>query len=456
MPTIRLIFAYSTLTFFLVFFFLSGLNKNDQVSHVVDYVVGNKGPPDFSLYNDLITLSPDEFSIDNPDRRIILIGDIHGMYDPFQSLLSHLSYKSPNDVLISAGDIIAKGSLKGSLNVLSWMTEHNITAVRGNHDQKVIEWRSWINWIQSLPSGKRWLRTTTQRFEETLSSSPSLDVDAWVEEERKKDRRRNGGGNRKWWDRIPEDWKMFGDHYRIAAAMTDSQYNYLVERPLKIWVPHLHVYIAHAGVLASIPGVAKANTRQPLATIPRLPRASRSSDHEAMYRQIQELKILNDIPDNKNPWVTLNMRGLVDDQVVRTKNGTPWSEVFNSDMKMCRGFGNSADDLKKKKKHKSLPCRPATVVYGHAASRGLDLKRWTIGLDSGCVYERRLSALVLGGKLARQSLSEAEEEDDESPLEDDAEDDEAFGAYNIKGHRVGSKVRFGDRAKGKIISVSCD
>lgn len=33
---------------------------------------------------------------------------------------------------------------------------------------------------------------------------------------------------------------------------------------------------------------------------------------------------------------------------------------------------------------------------GHAAGRGLDLKKHSFGLDSGCVYGRRLSALVLG------------------------------------------------------------
>lgn len=66
------------------------------------------------------------------------------------SLLSKLSYDLSKDVLISTGDIIAKGPLNGSLAVLSWMASRNVTAVRGNHDQKVIEWRSWINWSEFL------------------------------------------------------------------------------------------------------------------------------------------------------------------------------------------------------------------------------------------------------------------------------------------------------------------
>lgn len=43
----------------------------------------------------------------------------------------------------------------------------------------------------------------------------------------------------------------------------------------------------------------------------------------------------------------------------------------------------------------ALPCYPSTVVYGHAASRGLDIKRWTVGLDSGCVsYFHRHHVLI--------------------------------------------------------------
>jgi hypothetical protein len=41
-----------------------------------------------------------------------------------------------------------------------------------------------------------------------------------------------------------------------------------------------------------------------------------------------------------------------------------------------------------------------TVIYGHDSKRGLQIKQWTKGLDSGCVKGGRLSALVLsdGGK----------------------------------------------------------
>ena len=66
-------------------------------------------------------------------------------------------------------------------------------------------------------------------------------------------------------------------------------------------------------------------------------------------------------------------------------------------MPKCAGFNTSDPSSSDHSVHnaKWLPCEPMSVIYGHTASRGLDVHRWTIGLDSGCVYGRRLSALVL-------------------------------------------------------------
>ena len=49
-------------------------------------------------------------------------------------------------------------------------------------------------------------------------------------------------------------------------------------------------------------------------------------------------------------------------------------------MDRCVGYGANLDTMAK-----GLPCMPSTVVYGHTASRGLDINRWTFGLDTGCV-----------------------------------------------------------------------
>lgn len=53
-----------------------------------------------------------------------------------------------------------------------------------------------------------------------------------------------------------------------------------------------------------------------------------------------------------------------------------WNEVVSH----CAGFkrGELGEES-------PLPCYPSTVVYGHTASRGLDVHRWTVGIDTGCV-----------------------------------------------------------------------
>jgi len=54
-------------------------------------------------------------------------------------------------------------------------------------------------------------------------------------------------------------------------------------------------------------------------------------------------------------------------------------------MDRCVGFNANLDVMAK-----GLPCMPASVVYGHVASRGLDVNRWSFGLDTGCVSRIRV------------------------------------------------------------------
>ena len=51
-------------------------------------------------------------------------------------------------------------------------------------------------------------------------------------------------------------------------------------------------------------------------------------------------------------------------------------------MDRCVGFGA---DFVSDTMAKGLPCMPVSIVYGHAAARGLDINRWSFGLDTGCV-----------------------------------------------------------------------
>jgi len=254
--------------------------------------------------------------------------------------------------------------------------------------------------------------------------------------------------------RVPKGWKLFSDHYRLARAMSKSDYNYLRSLPLVLHLPSEHALLAHGGLLPYDPTHSISSERQPLAHLPKLPSAFRGGSIETL-RNIQELSILNDIKQNNDPWAVLNIRNLRNDNTVsrKTGKGRPWADVWNGTMSRCAGFESPTQVG-----GDSLPCYPSTVVYGHTASRGLDIHRWTVGLDTGCVYGRRLTALILDSNTAqsrRESVSlgaiEARAYNSRDDSEDDDDDDEEGGDSKSNGEII----PFGDNGQARLASVKC-
>ena len=103
-----------------------------------------------------------------------------------------MSYNSSRDLLLHLGDIVAKGP--DSLQVLKQFSEANVTGVRGNHEQTVIGWRAWIEWVEGQHGGKQWLKKLEQKYPHGYDSKHKHKL--------------------KW--SIPKDWEFTGDHYNLA------------------------------------------------------------------------------------------------------------------------------------------------------------------------------------------------------------------------------------------------
>jgi len=89
------------------------------------------------------------------------------------------------------------------------------------------------------------------------------------------------------------------------------------------------------------------------------------------------------------PAVLMNLRTFVNKVPSASREGVHWSRLWNEYQRLV---------IKQRK-------RPLTVVYGHDARRGLELKQYTKGLDSNCVRGGRLSALVIqGGKHPKSTI----------------------------------------------------
>ncbi|KAG6817678.1 hypothetical protein H0H87_005436 [Tephrocybe sp. NHM501043] len=327
------------------------------------------------------------------------------------------------------------------------MASHNITGVRGNHDQQVIEWRAWIHWIRTQPGGPHWLDETHVKWINAKSEGVQ-DPEEWLDSQKHKDE------DDKWWKKIPKGWVLFGTHFTIAQDMSEAQFAYLRSLPYTIHIPNAHAFIVHGGLLASNPEHGHEHSSQPLARIPRLPKSlkgcnecNNNTRNTLALRAIQERAILTQVPQNTIPYNILNIRSIVKGKVTKQSNGKPWSKAWKEDMLRCAGFDGELKNVQAvKKKKQLLPCYPITVVYGHAAGRGLDVKRWSVGLDTGCVYERHLSALVLGGPGAKLvEKDDSDDEEEEGHVDSDENDD---STYSLKA--AAGLIKFGSSHHGKI------
>lgn len=234
--------SYTIVTLFISLFFILGLTYR-RPHFDFGFKKKKYDFPDFDMIKRTRTLSDQQINLDTNDR-IILIGDVHGMNHSLADLLSQLSYDQSHDILMFAGDLLAKSTHAGSLSVLDFLTENHfssnqserIFAVRGNHDQFVVQWRSWREWFeqQVIPApvgsseGKEDVETNGKSFINLIEAEwanerkrKEADAEEWVEVSR---RRAEGTWREEWWRRIPppgvgkkeKEWKVFGDHYWLA------------------------------------------------------------------------------------------------------------------------------------------------------------------------------------------------------------------------------------------------
>ncbi|KAI9832162.1 MAG: hypothetical protein M1819_004513 [Sarea resinae] len=70
------------------------------------------------------------------DKRLVIVGDVHGCKDELLKLLDKVSFKPVKDHLILTGDMIAKGP--DSSGVIDLARELGASCVRGNHEDRVL------------------------------------------------------------------------------------------------------------------------------------------------------------------------------------------------------------------------------------------------------------------------------------------------------------------------------
>lgn len=222
--------------------------------------------------------------------RTIIVGDVHGCATELEALLDQLAFSS-GDQLVFVGDLVARGP--NSLGVLDIARSTGATIVRGNHEQKLLDW---------LARRERWIRGKEE-------PSPSKKAE-----------------------------KIGKMHRTVARSLRPIDWTLLQTSVHSLELPEHDILVVHAGVDPTV----KKLSRQ-------------------------------------RPETLLRIRTVIDNESgkKRGKRHVLWGSLYEG---------------------------PPHIVFGHNAAPGLQLHRWATGLDTGCVYGGRLTALVLapGQKIPRR------------------------------------------------------
>jgi hypothetical protein len=290
------------------------------------------------LPTNLIQQSLPSSSENGPNGRLVIVGDVHGMRKSLEALLDKVGFdKSKGDHLILVGDLVNKGP--DSPGVVDLAMSLGASAVRGNHENAVLNATVELNAMRNSQIPPRGL-TDSPAVPENPEGDTAGDLkilDEGVSATTEMKMRASPGTQ------------------STAMALSTHQLDWLAALPLilRINLPHNltspfgdTLVVVHAGLVPGIP--------------------------------IEE----------QDPHAVMHMRSLV--RETNNENGFTPTEILGEEgwvMEWDRWQDSLASNT--------------TVIFGHDAKRRLQLGRYTIGLDSACLYGNKLSAVVIAARDGR-------------------------------------------------------
>ena len=366
-------------------------------------------------------LSGDKDADKHKGKRLIFIGDVHGMLGPLKELLAKITFDpAAGDHVVFAGDMITKGP--DSVGVVEYAMNISASSVRGNHEDRILLAAKHLD----LDRRRR------KHHEEKSKSKSEDDEDAKMEEEPL-----THGDN----DQHPLIDPMEEEHFsrgnskdrHLAGQLSTPQLNWLASLPVILKIGHIpplgDVVAVHAGLVPGIPlekqdPWAVMNMRSLLyvgddvrVELARIAVEEARRAEEPDY--VQKLQINVEPSDQAVQGLAMRDRKAWDKDIVvpiASRNGARWAKVWDKDMEdlakkldaMKRDDELEGEDFDleldgdeevapdgKKRKKKHWEERLTSVVFGHDSKRGLQLGKYTYGIDTGCVRGGELTALIM-------------------------------------------------------------
>lgn len=307
------------------------------------------------------------------NRRLVFVGDIHGCRDELKALLDKVNFDPKHDHLIAAGDTINKGP--HSAAVLDHLIHLNATTVRGNHEDRLIHTAKTVyDTFSSLPEASQ---PTLQDTDSLVSTTNVAHRDA----------RTLKTLHRRHLHYIQQMPLILRIHPLPQAGKPTASTNSPIAEP---------ILVVHAGLVPALPLEKQdpyfvTNMRSLHATshVPSADRAGRRGGKVGKYNR---------------PW--RNVWGWYNDHLFRHKSTRGFrkfsSPAQGASTESLGFFGRMWDSAESSVREYAGRAKngdkPKVVVYGHDSKGGLRIKRWSKGLDSGCVGGGKLSALVVDAK----------------------------------------------------------
>ncbi|ATY60268.1 Ser Thr phosphatase family [Cordyceps militaris] len=211
-------------------------------------------------------------------RRLLIIGDIHGMDAALDRLLAHVDFDPATDHIVAAGDMINKGP--HSARVVARLMDLGASAVRGNHEDRV---------LLALAS--------EAEQDEAAESVPFPEF----QERRSKKRDR-----------------------KTARQLSPAQLRWLAERPLILTAEELGMYVVHAGL---VPGI-RPRKQDPWAVMNMRSLIEPPRHHLAYQAPGQDDGYLHEDGDEEgeDAHASFTLKDLIP---VDTHEGREWAELWD-------------------------------------------------------------------------------------------------------------------------------
>lgn len=276
-------------------------------------------------------------------RRLVIVGDVHGMRKSLEKLLNKVGFdKESGDHLILAGDITNKGP--DSSGVVDLAIKLDASAVRGNHDNAVLDAAAELAAKSGDSNQIEGMTGTLIKPEDPGADLPGDTISSGP-----------SGSENTGSATTGITMRHSATTYSTASKLSTPQIEWLAALPLilRIQLPQniqsslgSSLVVVHAGLVPGIP------------------------------------------LEEQDPHAVLHMRSLIRKSDVESRFAPDESSGEE-------GWAAEWDRWQDK-----LVSR-TTVVFGHDAKRRLQLGKYTIGLDSACLYGNQLTALVISIKNAK-------------------------------------------------------